>query len=160
MFGLVGLVALTAVTSCRQHWQLLQAVASIGSCYKLSPALTVFISCCQLWLVFYVGASFDSCYKTLRALTAVTSSYKLLNIWFHHLESIHCRQLWQLLQLLPALPALPVVTSCWQLNLNFILMSTLLRYLIPSARVNSLNLQQGRDSVSEWVSESVSHWLG
>jgi hypothetical protein len=42
------------------------------------------------------------------------------------------------------LPALPDVTSWWQLNLNFISMSTSLRYLIPTAKVNSLNLQQGQ----------------
>ena len=37
------------------------------------------------------------------------------------------------------LPALTAVTSCWQLHLNFITTSTLLRYLIPSLRVNSLS---------------------
>ena len=46
------------------HWQLLQAVASIGSCYKLSPALTAV-------------ASFDSCYELLPALVAVTSCCQL-----------------------------------------------------------------------------------
>ena len=61
------------------------------------------------------------------------------------------RQLWQLFQLLPALQALPDVTSCWQL----ISMSTSLRYLIPSTKANSLNLQQVRQSVSEWVSQWV-----
>ena len=50
-------------------------------------------------------------------------------------------------------PALTAVTSRWQLNLNSISMSTSLRYLIPSAKVNSLNLQQ----VCQSVSQSVSH---
>ena len=49
--------------------------------------------------------------------------------------------------------------SCWQLNLNFISLSTLLRYLIPSARVNSLNLQQGRDWVSQSVTDKGRLWL-
>ena len=67
---------------------------------------------------------------------------------------MHCRQLWQLLQLLPALPA---VVSCCQLNLNYISISALLRYLIPSARVNTFHLQQGRgiSSKRSWVSEWV-----
>ena len=141
---------LPAVTSCQQLWQ-------------LSSALTV-ISCCQLWQLLQAVASFDSSYRLSTALTALAcfdSSYKLwqllqavgsytstslphqhcLNIWFHHIEWIHCRQLWQLLQLLQALPD---ILSRWQLNLNFISMSTSLRYLIPSTKVNSLSLQQGR----------------
>ena len=73
------LTALTAVTSCRQLWQVLQAFASSDSCYKLLPAVT---SCCQFWQLLQAVASFDSCYKLLPALTAVTS----------------CCQLWQLLQ--------------------------------------------------------------
>ena len=83
-----------------------------------------------------------------------------LNIWFNHYESIQCRQLWQLLQLLPAMPALPDVSSCWQLNLNFVSMSTLLRYLIPSARVNSLNQTRSSvsESVSEWVTDKRRLW--
>ena len=47
-FGRFGLACLVAVTSCRQHWQPLQAVASAGSRYKLSPALTAVTSSCQL----------------------------------------------------------------------------------------------------------------
>ena len=61
-------------------------------------------------------------------------------------------------KLLPALQALPDVLSCWQLNLNFISMSTSFRYLIPSAKVYLLNLQQGRDSVSQLVSYLVT-WV-
>jgi hypothetical protein len=40
---------------------------------------------------------------------------------------------------LTALQALPDVTSCWQLHPNFITTSTLLKYWIPSLRVNSLS---------------------
>ena len=56
----------------------------------------------------------------------------------------HSLQLVLHIKLLPALQVLPEVTSCWQLDLNFISTSTLLRYLIPSTKVNSLNLQQVR----------------
>ena len=79
---------MAAVTSCRQHWQLLQAVYSFDSSR-------------QLWRLLQALPSFDSCYKLLPALTAVQ--------------------------------------SCWQLHLNFITTSTLLSYLIPSLRVNSLS---------------------
>ena len=43
------LIALTAVTSCRQLWQLLQAVVNFESNSKLSTALTVVKSRRQLW---------------------------------------------------------------------------------------------------------------
>ena len=90
---------LTTVTSC---WKLLQAVASFGSCYKLSPdskAITSsckfwqllqavasfysYHSCCLLWQLLQAAAGFNSCYKLSQALTAVTtvnsfdSNYKL-----------------------------------------------------------------------------------
>ena len=51
------------------------------------------------------------------------------------------------------LPALTAVTSCWQLNLNFISTLILLKYLIPSARVN---LQHGRESV---VNSQLLTWV-
>ena len=53
---------------------------------------------------------------------------------------------------------MPDVLSCWQLNLNFISMSTLLRYLIQSTKVNSLSLQQGRQSVSQLASDMRRLW--
>ena len=131
----------------------------LESCYKLSPALTAVICWCQLWQLLQAVTSFDSswmlwqflqafpsfdtCWQLLQAVGSYNSPslphQHCLNIWFHHSGSIHCRQLWQLLQLLQALQALPDVTSCWQLNLNFISMSTSLRYLIPSTKANSLS---------------------
>ena len=119
------------VISC---WQLLQAVASIDSCYKLSPALTAvasFDSCCQLWQLLQAVDSIGSCYKLSPALTAVASfdrSYKLSPA----LTAVtSCCRLWQLLQAFPCfdtcyklLPALTAVTSYWQLHLNFITTST------------------------------------
>ena len=67
------LTALTAVTSCRQFWHLLQTVASFDIFYKLSPALPADTSCRQLWRLIQAVGSFDICYKLLSALTAVTS---------------------------------------------------------------------------------------
>ena len=157
----------TYVISC---WQLLQAVANIGSCYKLSPALTVFISLRQLRLVLYVGASFDSCYKLLPALTAVTC----------------CLQLWQLLQtlkyLIPSLrvnslsPAFTAVTavasfaSCYKLlaakplfhfNINtaWIFDSVSKGQFIPSSTRSWHQFQKVvSESVSQWVPDKRRLW--
>ena len=81
------------------------------------PALTAVTSCCQLWQQLQAVYSFDS-----------------------------SRMLWQLLQALPSfdtcnklVTTLTAVTSCWQLHLNFITTSALLKYLILSLRVNSLS---------------------
>ena len=85
--------------------------------YRMSLNPSHVTSCCQLWQQLQAVYSFDS-----------------------------SRMLWQLLQAFPSfdtcyklLTALTAVTSCWQLHLNFITTSTLLRYLIPSLRVNSLS---------------------
>ena len=150
---------MTAGTSCRQYWQLSQAVADFDSCYKLLPALTAVTSCCwlwqllqaitscrQLWQFLVAVASHDCCYMLMAALTAVTSCCQL----WQQLQAVYSfdssRQLWRLLQAFPSfdtcyklLPALTAVTSCWQPHLNFITTSTLLKYLIPSLRVNSLS---------------------
>ena len=73
------LTALTAVTSCRQFWHLLQTVASFDIFfYKLSPALTADTSCRQLWWLIQAVGSFDICYKLPAALTSVTSCCPLL----------------------------------------------------------------------------------
>ena len=77
------LTALITITNCRQHWQLLQAVANFDSCYKLLQALTavtscrpftVVTSCRQLWQLSQAVDSFDSWHK----LSSVNSWYKLL----------------------------------------------------------------------------------
>ena len=97
--------ALTAVFSTCQLWLLLYVCASFYSCYKLSPALTALasfdsshklslalisvINCCQLWQLFHAVGSYTS--------TSLQHQH-CLNIWFHHYESIHCRQLCQMLQ--------------------------------------------------------------
>ena len=81
----------------------------------LVPALTAVKSCCQLWQQLQAVYSFDSSRQVWQqALPSFDTCYKLL-------------------------PALTAVTSCWQLHLNFITTSTLLKYLIPSLRVNSLS---------------------
>ena len=54
---------LTGDKSCCQLWQLLKAVVSFDSCYKLLPSLAA----------LQAVASFDSCYKLLPSLTAVSS---------------------------------------------------------------------------------------
>ena len=54
---------LTGDKSCCQLWQLLKAVVSFDSCYKLLPSLAA----------LQAVASFDSCYKPLLSLTAVSS---------------------------------------------------------------------------------------
>ena len=69
--------ALTSVTSCKQLWQLLQAVASYDSCYELSTILTAVTSCCQLWQLLQGVTSFDICYKLSPALTVVTGCWQL-----------------------------------------------------------------------------------
>ena len=114
---------------------------------SLSPALTA-VTAVRAVASF---ASFARCFKLLAAKPQFHFNVNITEIF----DSISKGQfiVASLLQLLPALQALPDVLSCWQLNLNFILMSTSLRYLIPSTKVNSLSLQQGRQSVSESVSE-------
>ena len=81
--------------------------------YRMSLNPSHVTSCCQLWQQLQAVYSFDS-----------------------------SRMLWQLLQAFPSfdtcyklLTALTAVTSCWQL----ITTSTLLKYLIPSLRVNLLS---------------------
>ena len=54
------LPALTAVTSCRQFWKLLLAVASFDSCCMLVPALTAVTSCCRQ---SQAANSFDSSHQ-------------------------------------------------------------------------------------------------
>ena len=54
---------LTGDKSCCQLWQLLKAVVSFDSCYKLLPSLAA----------LQAVASFGSCYKLLPSLTAVSS---------------------------------------------------------------------------------------
>ena len=71
------LTALTAVTSCRQFWHLLQTVASFDIFYKLSPALTADTSCRQLWHLLQAVVSFDSCYK-LKFLSFGTKRWSVL----------------------------------------------------------------------------------
>ena len=111
------LPALTAVRGCCQHWQLLLAVVSFDCYYMLVPALTALTSCCQLWQQLQAVYSSDSSrmhWQLLQAFLSFDTCYKLLT-------------------------ALTAVTSCWQLHPNFITTSSLLKYLIPSLRVNSLS---------------------
>ena len=159
---------MTAVTRCRQHWQLLQAVASIGSCYKLSPALAAVPSYCQLWpllpaltghtscrqhwQLLQAVASIDSCYKLSPALTAVRGCCQLLQaiVGFDS-----CYKLLQAVAsfgsfyyLLPALAAIICWWKLWHL-------SQLSLALIPVK--NCCQLWQLLQAVGSYTSTSLQH---
>ena len=88
-----------AVTSCQQLWQMLQAVSSFESCYKLLTVFTAVISCQQFLQLLQAVDSFESCYKLLTVISVVTS----------------CWQLWQLSH---GVNSCETETSCQQLSLH------------------------------------------
>ena len=55
-----------------RYGQLLQAVTSFASCYKLLSGLTAVTSCRQLRQLLQAVTSLDSCYKLSTAVTAIT----------------------------------------------------------------------------------------
>ena len=54
----------------------------IGSCYKLSPALTAVTSCRQLWQLLLAVARFDSCCQLWQLLWAVASIGSCRQLWW------------------------------------------------------------------------------
>ena len=84
---LVGLVCTFGLTSCHQQWQLLQAGASIDSCYKLLLTLTAFTSYCWLWQLLHAVVGLDSFFKLSTKLLQAAPSWRckrvlLLVYWY------------------------------------------------------------------------------